>query len=179
MSAPKTFCAWQFSSAKGGLENNLKINPMTPLPQRKVNQHLIQVLAASLNPVDHNPVELPLVLSLMKTPATPGVDFAGRIVEPADGSSLKPGQLVFGGAGNGGLIGGALGEYAVALDKCVTPLPPGVSPVHGASICICGITAYQSIVPFIKPGSNVFINGGSGTPPMCISHSHLCIPADL
>ena len=169
MSAPKTFRAWQFSSAKGGLEKNLKINEATPLPKRKPNQHLVQVLAASLNPVDHKPVEVPFVLSLMGTPATPGVDFAGRIVEPADGSALKPGQLVFGGAGNGGLIGGALGEYAVALDKSVTPLPQGVSAVDAASVCICGITAYQSIVPYVKPGSNVFINGGSGTCPMHIS----------
>ncbi|KAF2213063.1 hypothetical protein CERZMDRAFT_96734 [Cercospora zeae-maydis SCOH1-5] len=163
MTDPKTCRAWQFSSAKGGLENNLKLNSDVPLPPRKPNQHLIQVLAAALNPVDHKTVEIPGFITLaVKTPATPGVDLAGRIVEPADGSTLKPGQLVFGGAGAGGIVGGALSEYAIAVDSRVAALPQAVSPVAGASATICGITSYQSIMPYAKTGSSIFINGGSG-----------------
>lgn len=162
MSTPETARAWQFSSTKGGLEKNLKLN-QTSIPQRKPNQHLVQVLAVGLNPVDYKPPEVPLFTTLaLKTPATPALDFAGRIVMPADGSSLTPGTLVFGNAGPGGIMGGALGEYAIALSKSVAVVPDGISPIFAASTPVCGITAYQSIVPYVKPSSNVFINGGSG-----------------
>ncbi|USW49442.1 Putative GroES-like superfamily, polyketide synthase, enoylreductase domain-containing protein [Septoria linicola] len=162
MSTPETSRTWQFSSTKGGLEKNLKLN-QTPIPQRKPNQHLVQVLAVGLNPVDYKPPEVPFFTAFaLKTPATPALDFAGRIVMPADGSSLKPGQLVFGNAGPGGIMGGALGEYAIAWSKSVAVLPDGISPVFAASAPICGITAYQSIIPYVNSGSSVFINGGSG-----------------
>ncbi|GIZ36852.1 hypothetical protein CKM354_000031800 [Cercospora kikuchii] len=163
MSNTKTSRAWQFSSTKGGLEKNLKLNADVPLPRRKPDQHLVQVLAAALNPVDYKAPEVPGFTTLaLKTPATPSVDFAGRIIEPADGSTFKPGQLVFGGAGAGGIVGGALGEHTVAMDSRVAALPEGVSPVAGATATICGITAYQSIIPYVKTGSSIFINGGSG-----------------
>ncbi|KAM3423456.1 hypothetical protein BST61_g887 [Cercospora zeina] len=42
MSHPTSSRAWQFSSAKGGLENHLKLNPDVPLPRRKPNQHFVQ-----------------------------------------------------------------------------------------------------------------------------------------
>jgi NADPH:quinone reductase-like Zn-dependent oxidoreductase len=160
-SVPPTFKAWQFNSARGGLEKNLALNPSAPEIKQRAKQHLVQVIAVSLNPVDHKIVEIPFVLSLLNTPATPGFDFAGRIVQPADGSSLQPGQYVFGSAA-APPIGGALAEYAAVDAKATALLPEGVSPIHGASVPIAGVSAYQSIVPFIKEGSNVFINGGSG-----------------
>lgn len=156
---PSTYRAWQFTSAKGGLEKNLKINPSIPQHKAKSDQHLIQVVAAALNPVDYKPAEVPFFTTFIKTPAIPGIDFAGRIVQPADGSPLKPGQAVFGAAGTG-FAGGALGEYITS--NRVAPLPEGIPFSHGASAVIAGISAYQSIVPFVKEGSSVFINGGSG-----------------
>lgn len=153
--------AWQFTSTAGGIEKNLKINPSVPLPERKPNQHLVQVLAVGLNPVDYKPAEIPLVTRLILAPCTPGLDFAGRILEPATGSSLQPGQIVFGRA-DSGLLGGALAQYTVAKQDGVAPLPESVSPIDGASVCIAGLSAYQTIVPYVKEGSNIFINGGSG-----------------
>lgn len=160
-SLPPTMRAWQFSSTAGGIEKNLQINPSVPLPKRKPDQHLVQVLAAALNPVDYKPAELALVTRLFLAPGTPGLDFAGRIVLPASGSSLQPGQLVFGRASSN-IIGGALAEYAIAAQQHITPLPESVSPIHGASVCIAGVSAYQTIVPYVKDGSSIFINGGSG-----------------
>lgn len=164
---PSTFRAWQFNATEGGLEKRLTLNPAAPMLQPKSNQHLIQVIATSLNPVDYKPAELPLVTRfLFKKPATPVIDFAGRIVQPAQDSGLEPGQLVFGASGTGGqlgkLYGGALREYTLAEPENITTLPEGVSPVAGASINIAGLTAYQTIVPYVKEGSKVFINGGSG-----------------
>ncbi|KAF2168170.1 hypothetical protein M409DRAFT_21614 [Zasmidium cellare ATCC 36951] len=159
---PSQMKAWQFTSTQGGIEKNLKLNPAAPLPKRKPDQHLVQVIAAALNPVDYKPAEVPLVTRFfLPKPVTPGLDFVGKIVQPADGSPLKPGQIVFGAAGNG-LIGGALAQYAVAGKSGVASLPPRVDPTWGATVNVAGLTAYQSIVPQVKEGSNVFINGGSG-----------------
>ncbi|KAL9582785.1 MAG: hypothetical protein Q9212_003100 [Teloschistes hypoglaucus] len=162
-SKPSTMRAWQYSSASGGLEKNLKINASAPLPTPKPDQHLVKVIAAALNPVDYKVAEVPGATTLViSKPATPGIDFAGSIVKPAAGSSLKPGQLVFGAAGTTPIAGGALREYAIASAKAVTPLPDNVNVIDAASVAIGALTAYQSIVPHVKEGDKIFINGGSG-----------------
>ena len=162
-SLPTTMKAWQFSSTKGGLEKNLHINASAALPKPASNQHLVQVIAAALNPVDYKPSEIPGVTRFVLTkPVTPAVDFAGTIITPAAGSSLKEGQLVFGCSGSNPIAGGALREFSVATTDNIAPLPEGVSPVDGATVGVAGLTAYQSIVPHVKKGDRIFINGGSG-----------------
>jgi len=44
----------------------------------------------------------------------------------------------------------------------VVALTDGVDPVDAGTIGVAGLTAYQSIVPRVKKGDKVFINGGSG-----------------
>jgi NADPH:quinone reductase-like Zn-dependent oxidoreductase len=162
-SLPSTIKAWQYSSTKGGLDKNLKINPSAPLPSPKPNQHLVQVIATALNPVDYKPAEIPLIATLiLPKPATPGIDFAGRIVTPATGSSFQRGQLIFGLSGTSHLAGGALSEFALAKIENIVALPDGVDPIDAATIGVAGLTAYQSIVPRVNKGDKVFINGGSG-----------------
>ncbi|KAL8916069.1 MAG: hypothetical protein Q9208_008723 [Pyrenodesmia sp. 3 TL-2023] len=162
-SLPSTMRAWQYSRTSGGLEKNLSINPSAPLPTGKPDQHLVKVLAAALNPVDYKPAEIPGVARFAITkPATPGIDFAGTLVQPAEGSSLKPGQLVFGSCGTSVLAGGALREFSVSKPESTCAIPDGVDPVDAATIGVAGLTAYQSIVPHAKSGDKVFINGGSG-----------------
>ncbi|KUJ10527.1 putative zinc-type alcohol dehydrogenase-like protein C16A3.02c [Mollisia scopiformis] len=158
-----TMKAWQYTTTKGGLEKNLKLNPSTPLPTPTPNQHLIQIIGVALNPVDYKLCELPLVTRfLVSKPATPCVDFAGCIVTPASGSDFKPGQLVFGVSGSSPLSGGALREFNVAGLGNVVAVPEGVDPLHACGVGVAGLTAYQSIVPRVKKGGRVFINGGSG-----------------
>ncbi|KAL9607413.1 MAG: hypothetical protein Q9167_007672 [Letrouitia subvulpina] len=163
-SPPSSMRAWQYSSTKGGLEKNLKINPSAPLPEpKKSDQHLVQITAAALNPVDYKPAEIAAVARfLLSKPATPGIDFAGFIVTPAPGSPLKAGQLVFGCSGTSVFAGGALAEFNTSNVNATVAIPDGVAPVDAATIGVAGVTAYQSIVPHIKEGSKVFINGGSG-----------------
>lgn len=161
---------WQYSSTKGGLENTLHLNPSAPLPTPKPTQHLVQILATALNPVDYKPAEIPYVGRLLVPKlATPGIDFAGRIVTPAaatagdgDGPILKPGQLIFGGCGTSPLAGGALAEFALVEKANAVALPEGVEPLDAAMLAVAGLTAYQSIVPRVKRGDRIFINGGSG-----------------
>jgi NADPH:quinone reductase-like Zn-dependent oxidoreductase len=154
---------WKYASAAGGLENNLKLHASEPLPKPGPNQHLIKVLAVGLNPVDFKPAEAPFVGRFaVKYPATPGFDIAGRLVVPADGSSLEPGQLVFGAASTNPLAGGGLAEYIVAPAKTLVSIPTGVSPLVAAGAPVAAVTAHGSIIPYVHPGSRIFINGGSG-----------------
>ncbi|CAM6119764.1 unnamed protein product [Calypogeia fissa] len=160
---PATMRAWQYSSTKGGLDKNLKLNITAPLPKPKSTQHLVQVIATALNPVDYKPAEIPLVGRLLVPKlATPGIDFAGCIITPASGSPFKRGDLVYGVCGTSPIAGGALAEFALAEVKNTIALPSGVDPVDAATMGVAGLTAYQSIVPRVKAGDKVFINGGSG-----------------
>ena len=157
--------AWQYSSTKGGIDKQLKINSSVPLPKQKSDQHLVQIIASALNPVDYKPVEsIPGVFRFgVSKPATPGIDYAGTIVKPAQGSSLKSGQLVFGCSGaNGPLAGGALREFTTTGKDSTVAVPKHLDPIDAATVGIAGLTAYQSTVPHIKKNDRVFINGGSG-----------------
>lgn len=167
-SPPSKMRAWQYSSTKGGLEKALQLNPSAPLPKPKPGQHLVQVLAVALNPADYKAAEsidaIPVFRNLiLSKPATPGIDIVGRLVKAATGSALTPGQLVFGCCGGTLPVGaGALAEFALAEEKNIVALPEGVEPIDASTIAIAGLTAYQSIVPRVKKGDRIFINGGSG-----------------
>lgn len=58
---PPTMRTWKYGSAAGRLENDLKLHASETLPKAGSDQHLIKVLALSLNPVDFKPAEAPLV----------------------------------------------------------------------------------------------------------------------
>lgn len=166
---PKTMRIWQYTTTTSGLENTLRLNPSSPLPTpKKPTQHLVQILATALNPVDYKPAEIPYVGRLLVPRlATPCIDFAGRIITPATATGdsappLKPGQLIFGGCGTSVIAGGALAEYAIVEQENAVALPDGIDPLDAATLAVAGLTAYQSIVPRVKRGDRVFINGGSG-----------------
>jgi NADPH:quinone reductase-like Zn-dependent oxidoreductase len=154
---------WQYSTTRGGLEKNLKLNVSAPIPTPAPDQHLVKVIAASLNPIDYKPAENPLIhrLAIPKN-ATPANDFAGYVVQAAQGSNLKAGQLVYGVTGTSPLAGGALSEYAIAKKDHIVAIPEGVDPTEAATLPVGALTAYQTIVPHVKAGDKVFVNGGSG-----------------
>ncbi|KAH8669759.1 hypothetical protein BGZ60DRAFT_408181, partial [Tricladium varicosporioides] len=141
----------------------MKINPSATIPEPKPTQNLVQVIAVALNPVDYKPAEIPIIGHwIVKRPATPGLDLVGRIITPAAGSSFKPGQLIFGISGASPIDGGALREFTLTEKEATVPLPEGIDPVDAATIGVAGLTAYQSIIPNVKKGDRIFINGGSG-----------------
>jgi NADPH:quinone reductase-like Zn-dependent oxidoreductase len=158
--------ASQFSSTSGGLEKHLKFNPTASPPPSTLSaeQVSVEVISMSLNPGDYKLPELPLVGGFMvPKPASPGIDYCGRVVSvgPALKSILQPGQLVFGRLDRP-IKFGTLGQYIIApRNGCVT-LPAGVDIDQAAAVGTAALSAYQSIVPNIKSGDKVFINGGSG-----------------
>ena len=104
---------------------------------------------------------------MIKKPSSPGLDYSGRVVSSGPNSKnisaedLKPGQLVFGKLASPTQFG-TLAEYTVVPRSGCVPLTQGVSLDDAACIGTAALTAYQCIVPNIKSGDRVFINGGSG-----------------
>lgn len=163
MTTPAKINRWQYTSTKGGIEKNLRLVEVKTAPKPNPTQHLVRVLAASLNPVDYKPAEAPVVgRFLVPNPASPGTDFAGVLITPAQNSDLKPGQLVFGCSGTSPFAGASLADVALVETDYLAPIPDGLTLLHAASIPVTGQTALQSIAPYVKSGGHIFLNGGSG-----------------
>ena len=162
---PPTMRAAQWTSITGGIEKNLRINTAAPVPTAPTNpaepSTLVRVAYSSINPVDYKLPEFAIFRALkLSTPAIPAGDFAGTVVQTTL-PDLKPGDLVFGRSDPPHF--GALGEYVVVNGRDnVVKLPEGVSTEDAATLGVAGLTAYQCIAPYVKEGSKVFINGGSG-----------------
>ncbi|KAJ5769577.1 hypothetical protein N7520_004136 [Penicillium odoratum] len=156
--------AWIYTTTTGGLEKNLHLDASARVPPApRGNEVIVKVLTASLNPADYKVPELGFLVRMMLigTPATPGMDFCGRIVSTGPlANHLKEGTLVYGFAGRPVQFG-SLAEYmAVGADKiCV--VPDGVKIDEAAAVGATGLTAYQSLA-HVMAGDKVLINGGSG-----------------
>lgn len=162
--AASTMKAWHFSATSGGLEKHLSLNDAAKTPPAKIpSEHvLVEVISMSLNPVDYKFPELPVLgwLAITK-PASPGIDYCGRVVSPGSGVDLQRGQIVFGRLSAPTQFG-TLGQYIVAPKAGAAPLPEGIDPDQAAAVGTAGLTAYQCIIPNMRQDDRVFINGGSG-----------------
>ncbi|KAH7384125.1 hypothetical protein DE146DRAFT_216654 [Phaeosphaeria sp. MPI-PUGE-AT-0046c] len=163
---PATMKAWQWSQCIDVLENAIQLNPSAPLPTQKCplksGESLVQVYAAALNPVDHKIPELPVVGRMAITkPATPGLDFAGKVVQVGPDCRVNVGQMVFGKLEPKQQFG-SLGQYIVGSKAGTVPMPDGITAEQAATIGVCGLVTYQALAPNVKAGDRVFINGGSG-----------------
>jgi NADPH:quinone reductase-like Zn-dependent oxidoreductase len=144
---PKTMRAWQYSTATGGLEKNLVLNEAAPLPTLSPRlgdaELLIQVLSASINPADYKVPELGAVTRfVIRTPATPGMDFCGRVVQTTRTvDDFAIGDLVFGriDAQQHGTCAG----YIVAPTRACAHLLEGVSVDEAAAVGVAGMTEYR------------------------------------
>jgi NADPH:quinone reductase-like Zn-dependent oxidoreductase len=157
--------AWQFDDATGGLEKSLRLNDAAIAPSKDSlaeDQVLVEVISASVNPVDLM-VEMPLISKLrISTPASPGIDFCGGVVAThPKNDTLQIGQKVFGKL-DAPTKFGTFAQFTVARTSGCVPLPKGVDEDQAAASGLGAITAYQRIQPHVKKGSKVFINGGSG-----------------
>lgn len=163
---PENMKAWLYNGLSGGLEKNLelKYSIRAPPPPRK-NEVIIKVLSAGINPADFKVPEMALGIParlVVGLPASPGMDFCGRVVSTGPGAThFTTGQLVFG-SHSMPMKFGSLGEYISIPASFVTPLPEGVKIDQAAGLGIAGQSAYQALLGYVKEGNKVFINGGSG-----------------
>lgn len=165
-SIPSTMRAWLWTIVAGGLEKNLHLSESAPRPGQLLGKDdvVVQIISMSLNPADYRVPEVlgRFIRLLISTPASPGMDFSGRVVDV--GSSVKgfsTGQLVFGCLGRP-VQYGSLAEYLVCPSDALALLPDGVHPDDAACLGVAAQTPYQVIKTPSKPGDCIFINGGSG-----------------
>lgn len=148
---PQTMRAWQYSKTAGGIEKNLALNDSVPLPtlssRRGDAELLIQVLSAALNPADHKVPEMGLAArAVIRTPATPCMDFCGRVVQTTGTvDDFAIGDLVFGRLDP--QQHGAMAQYLVAPTKACARVPDGVSPDEAAAMPLAAMTAFCASSP--------------------------------
>ncbi|SCO92612.1 uncharacterized protein FRV6_16740 [Fusarium oxysporum] len=159
--------AWHYSPIHGKLEDCLTIKDDAPIPQPyslAKDQLLIEITSSSMNPVDYKLPESGVIGRLIiPRPATPGLDFCGRIVaKHPSNSTYETGQLVFGGFTTANPMGN-LGQYTVISGAYYALLSAGVELDEAAAVGTAATIAYQSLMPdSLQPGAKIFINGGSG-----------------
>ncbi|KAH6719701.1 zinc-binding dehydrogenase-domain-containing protein [Leptodontidium sp. MPI-SDFR-AT-0119] len=146
-----TMKAWQYSSSSGALEKTIHLVPNATKPTLNPTkpEMLVQVTSMSLNPADYKLAEMGFLGNIvMSKPASPGMDFSGRVVTLGQETDVfKIGDVVFGRLEPTQF--GTLGQFVVAA-SC-------------GGVGTAGLTAYQTIVPNVKAGDRAFINGGSGS----------------
>ncbi len=146
----------------GGREK-LKETEM-PIPEPGDDDVLIEIHAASINPVDWKvregylkemlPHEFPLVL---------GYDAAGVVIKTgANVSKFKEGDEVY--TRPDIMRNGTYAEYVAVAEDLVALKPENLSFEEAASIPLVGETSWQALVEFagIKKGDKVFVPAGAG-----------------
>lgn len=144
----------------------LELNENAPKPTPSKNQVLIEVYAASINPIDWK-IRAGYLQKMapVALPATLGGDFAGRVVEVSDdGPNFKVGDEVYGQAIilNGG--SGSFAQYVVA-NSAHTALKPNAATFDEAgALPLVGVSAVQALEEHIKLQNNqkILIHGGAG-----------------
>lgn len=135
-----------------------------PTPQIKENEVLVEIHAASVNPLDPKikagdfklllPYKMPLIL---------GHDVAGVITEVGSNvRRFKVGDEIFARAAD--LHIGTFAEYIAISENDIALKPKNISMEEAASIPLVGLTVWQAFVERAKlqKGQKVFIQAGSG-----------------
>jgi NADPH:quinone reductase-like Zn-dependent oxidoreductase len=134
-------------------------------PSPKDDEVLIQIFAASVNPLDWHfmrgsPYILRLMMGLFKPRITRlGRDVAGKVESVGRNVTLfKRGDEVF------GSCTGAFAEYVCASDLKLVLKPDNVTFEQGATLNVAALTALQSLRDKgqIRKDQKILINGASG-----------------
>ncbi|RTQ53288.1 NAD(P)-dependent alcohol dehydrogenase [Hymenobacter gummosus] len=135
-----------------------------PTPTIAQNQLLIQVKAASINPLDWKIYRGEMkLLSGSTFPKGVGIDFAGIVAQVGAGvTDYRAGDAVFGFLEV--FKGGALADYVVVTETAIAPKPASISFDQAAVLPVTGLAALQIVdeLAAVGPGQEVLINGASG-----------------
>ena len=135
-----------------------------PRPAPKPDELLVQVCAASVNPIDNMiPTGLFKAVLRFRLPATLGSDLAGIVTEVGSRvTRFKPGDAVFANIFDRGT--GSIAEFAVVPESAAALKPANLDFVQAASIPMVGLTSWQALRERVnlQAHQKVFIPAGSG-----------------
>ena len=144
----------------------IEVNQDSPKPTPKPGQVLVEVISASINPVDWKFREGHLQkMAPVSLPVTLGGDFSGKIVEVNDDvTDLKIGDEVYGQAIvlNGG--SGSMAEFVAANNANTALKPTSIDFEKASALPLVGVSALQALEDHIKlqSGQKILIHGGAG-----------------
>ncbi len=135
-----------------------------PIPQARKDEILIEIHAASVNPVDWKIRSGALkVMTGSKPPRILGSDFAGVVrTVGSDVNDWCEGDEVWGKFNS--FKGGAYAQWVTAKSQEVSHKPTAFSWYEAAATPNTALTAYQAMVKRsgLQPGQCVLVNGASG-----------------
>jgi NADPH:quinone reductase-like Zn-dependent oxidoreductase len=135
-----------------------------PRPTPKADELLVQIHAASVNPIDNMiPTGIFKAVVKFQLPATLGSDLAGVVVEVGSRvTRFKVGDAVFANIFDQGT--GSIAEFAVVPESAAALKPANLDFVQAASIPMVGLTSWQALKERfrLQSGQKVFIPAGSG-----------------
>ena len=149
-----------------GGKDVLELNQNVAKPVVGDGQVLVEVHAASLNPVDWK-IRAGYLKEMapLTMPATLGVDVCGIVAEVGtSASAFKVGDRVYGYASRLSGGSGSFAEFVVAKISTVAPAPQKGTFVEAAALPLVGASALQAIEQHIKlqRGQKILIHGGAG-----------------
>jgi len=146
----------------GEIKDSLSIHEIEK-PSLKPNDILIEVKAASLNPIDYKIVEGKLkdMISL-NLPSTIGFDVSGVVVEKgADVNNFEIGDEIYSRVPQEQM--GTIAEFVNINSDLVAKKPKNISFEEAAGLPLIGLTAIQALERVgIKENDRVLIHAGSG-----------------
>jgi acrylyl-CoA reductase (NADPH) len=134
--------------------------------QLPAGEVLVQVSHSTLNYKDGLAItgKVPVVRSY---PMVPGIDFAGTVLESADGRYKKGDAVILNGWGVGEGHWGGLAQKARVKADWLVPLPQGMTPAQAMGIGTAGYTAMLCVMTLqaqgVRPDHGpVLVTGGNG-----------------
>ena len=144
----------------------LAVNADAPRPALGEGKVLVEVRAASINPVD-TMIRLGYMAKMapLSFPATLGTDIAGVVVEVGPGvSGFGKGDKVFGTASALAGASGAFAQYAAVPAGMLARFPDSVSFTEAAALPLTAVSALEVVDEKLKVGKGhkILITGGAG-----------------
>lgn len=135
-----------------------------PMPNIGEQDVLVEIHAASLNPIDYKIKEGKMKLLLnYRFPLILGNDFSGVVVKVGDRvTTFKPGDEVYGRPRKNRI--GTLAEFIAVHEEDICLKPQNLTFEEAASIPLIGLTTYQAFVDILhlQKGQKILIHAGSG-----------------
>ena len=149
-----------------GDANVLTVTPDAPKPAVGEGKVLVEVHAASVNPVD-TIVRSGIYAKMMPLsfPATLGTDLAGEVVEVGPGvKDFRKGDKVYGMASLLAGASGAFAQYAVVPAAMIARIPGNLTLNEAAALPLTAVSALEVIDEKLKVGKGhkILIHGGAG-----------------